>query len=251
MASTSTASLPAGVDRQGHDPRRSSARSASAAASATSSSTPARRSARLSMEGRMTVCNMSIEAGARAGMIAPDDDDVRLHGGPPHAPQGRMGRGARRSGASWQPTPARPTTASFTLDAVEIAPHVTWGTEPSDGRPGRTARVPDPATTMTAASATAAERALEYMGLERRDADRRTSRSTGSSSGRARTRGSRTCASPPRWCQGKHVHPSVRALVVPGSVARQASRRRTRAWTRSSRPPGSNGARPAARCAWA
>ena len=86
--------LPPGVDRQGHDPRARSARSASPAASATSSSTTGAAIRRLSMESRMTVCNMSIEWGARAGMIAPDDTTFTYMEGPSRRAAGR-GLGAR------------------------------------------------------------------------------------------------------------------------------------------------------------
>jgi 3-isopropylmalate/(R)-2-methylmalate dehydratase large subunit len=118
----------------------------------------------LSMEGRMTVCNMSIEAGAKAGLVAPDDTTFAYLEGRAHAP----------SGAAWDEAIAYWRTLrsdddavwdkSVTLDASAIAPQVTWGTNPGqvtsiDGS------VPDPATYADATARDAVARALEYMGL--------------------------------------------------------------------------------------
>ena len=95
------------------------AASASAAAPATSSSTPARPSAALSMEQRMTICNMSIEGGARAGLIAPDDTTFEYVAGRPHRPEGRgLGRRGRRLAHASRRRRARRTTKSITLDAA-------------------------------------------------------------------------------------------------------------------------------------
>ena len=118
----------------------------------------------LSMEGRMTVCNMSIEGGARAGMIAPDDTTFAFLEGRDHAPTGTAWEEALDYWRSL-PTDSGATFAKqVALDASELAPFVTWGTNPAqvtriDGT------VPDPDTFATPAEREAAARALEYMGL--------------------------------------------------------------------------------------
>src|SRR6266581_8193526 len=122
---------------------------------------------RLSMEGRMTVCNMSIEAGARAGMIAPDDVTFAYLAGRPRAPEGEGG-GFRRAVARWRALgtdEGAEFDARVTLAADTIAPQVTWGTSP--GMVVEiTGRVPDPAGFASAAERQAAERALQYMNLK-------------------------------------------------------------------------------------
>ncbi|GAA4967255.1 3-isopropylmalate dehydratase large subunit [Kineococcus glutinatus] len=119
----------------------------------------------LSMEGRMTICNMSIEAGARAGMIAPDDTTFEYLRGRPHAPQGADWDAAV---AEWR-TLATDPDAEFDTEVVlqgeEIEPFVTWGTNPGQGVP-LSASVPAPAGIADAGARSAAERALAYMGLE-------------------------------------------------------------------------------------
>ena len=120
----------------------------------------------LSMEGRMTVCNMSIEAGARAGLIAPDETTFAYVKGRPMAPKGaRMGAGAVATGGRCPPTRARPTTQRSTCDAADIEPQVTWGTSPQDVAP-ITGRVPDPKAAGSDDRRKAMERSLDYMGLE-------------------------------------------------------------------------------------
>jgi 3-isopropylmalate/(R)-2-methylmalate dehydratase large subunit len=119
----------------------------------------------LSMEERMTVCNMSIEAGARAGMMAPDQTTVEYLRGRRYAPQGadleRAAQGwlklASEEGASFD--------ASVLLDAAAIAPQVTWGTNPGMVIEV-TGKVPDPRSLVDPSQSKAAERALEYMGLK-------------------------------------------------------------------------------------
>jgi 3-isopropylmalate/(R)-2-methylmalate dehydratase large subunit len=116
------------------------------------------------MEGRFTVCNMSIEAGARAGMIAPDDTTFEYLAGRPHAPAGREWDAAL---ARWRALPSDPGAAfdrEAALDAREIEPMVTWGTSPEDAAP-ITGRVPDPADAPNAERREAIARALDYMGL--------------------------------------------------------------------------------------
>ncbi|MCI5061130.1 MAG: 3-isopropylmalate dehydratase large subunit [Alphaproteobacteria bacterium] len=118
----------------------------------------------LSMEGRMTMCNMSIEGGARAGMIAPDETTFSYLKGRPMAPQGEEWD---KAVAYWQ-TLASDTDATFdkeiTLEASEIAPIVTWGTTPEDVLP-ITAHIPSPTDFEDAAKQNAVGRALEYMDL--------------------------------------------------------------------------------------
>src|SRR5207342_924305 len=89
----------------------------------------------LSMEARLTICNMSIEAGARAGMIAPDDTVFDYLAGRPYAPAGREWEIAL---SRWRALPSDPGAAfdrEISLDAAEIEPMVTWGTSPEDAAP--------------------------------------------------------------------------------------------------------------------
>jgi 3-isopropylmalate/(R)-2-methylmalate dehydratase large subunit len=118
----------------------------------------------LSMEGRMTICNMSIEAGARAGLIAPDETTYRYIMGRPMAPKA----GAfEQAVAHWRTLPSDPGARydkEVTLKAAEIEPQVTWGTSPQDVQPV-SGKVPDPAQIQDAGRRAAMERALQYMGL--------------------------------------------------------------------------------------
>ena len=118
----------------------------------------------LSIEGRLTVCNMSIEAGARAGMVAPDDTTFSYLEGRPYAPKDEAWDNAL---AFWRTLPTD-EGATFDrevhLDAADIAPMVTWGTSPETASP-ITGHVPDPAGTADAVRRDAMERALDYMGL--------------------------------------------------------------------------------------
>ena len=114
----------------------------------------------------MTVCNMSIEGGARAGLIAPDDTTFEyLHGRPARPGRAGLGRRGRRAGARCRPTTARPTTRSITIDADALEPMVTYGTNPGMGIP-ITSRVPSPADQADPGQRRALERALEYMDLQ-------------------------------------------------------------------------------------
>ena len=118
----------------------------------------------LSMEGRMTVCNMSIEAGARAGLIAPDETTFRYIVGRPMAPKGALWEQAL---AHWRSLPSDPGAAydrEVTLETAAIEPQVTWGTSPEDVVPV-TGRVPDPAEHPDEGKRQAMARALDYMGL--------------------------------------------------------------------------------------
>jgi len=119
----------------------------------------------LSMDGRMTICNMSIEAGARAGLVAPDETTFAYLQGRPHAPQGADWDEAV---AYWKTLPTDEGAvfdAEVVIDASELEPFVTWGTNPGQGVL-LSDRVPDPATISDANARAAAERALEYMDLE-------------------------------------------------------------------------------------
>jgi 3-isopropylmalate/(R)-2-methylmalate dehydratase large subunit len=118
----------------------------------------------MSIEERMTVCNMSIEAGARAGMIAPDEKTFAYLEGRPYAPKGEAWTQAL---AFWKTVPSDPDARfdrEVTLDGTTIAPTVTWGTSPQDALPV-TARVPDPTAETDPARRASMERALAYMGL--------------------------------------------------------------------------------------
>ncbi len=118
----------------------------------------------MSMDERMTVCNMSIEAGARSGMVAPDETTFAYLHGRPLAPRGEWWE---RALAYWKTVPSDPDAAfdrEVSLDAAQIEPTVTWGTSPQDALP-ISGRVPDPATVADAARRAGMERALAYMAL--------------------------------------------------------------------------------------
>src|SRR4051812_48232179 len=118
----------------------------------------------LSMEGRMTVCNMSIEAGARAGMIAPDETTFAYLEGRPHAPSGADWEAAKEYWRSLRTDDDATFDREVVIDAAALTPFVTWGTNPGQGAP-LSASVPDPAGYDDPTRRAAAERALEYMGL--------------------------------------------------------------------------------------
>ena len=169
----------------------------------------------LSMEGRMTVCNMSIEAGARAGMIAPDETTFAYLKDRDHAPQGAAWDEAV---ASWKTLPTD-EDATFdkvvTLDASTLQPFVTWGTNPAQVGP-IDGMVPDPAQIEDPADAAATARALAYMGLEGGTPIKEIGVDTvfiGSCTN-ARIEDLRLAAS---VLEGRQVATGIRALVVPGS----------------------------------
>ncbi|PYP14128.1 MAG: 3-isopropylmalate dehydratase large subunit [Gemmatimonadetes bacterium] len=169
----------------------------------------------LSMEERMTVCNMSIEAGARAGVIAPDDVTFAYLKGRPRAPAGEAWRNAVERWRTFRSDPGVTYDTHVILDASRIGPQVTWGTTPGMVA-DITGRVPDPAKLPTENEREAATRALEYMGLkpgtplEGIPIDRVF---VGSCTN-ARIEDLRAAANVVR---GKHVSTRVRAMVVPGS----------------------------------
>ena len=118
----------------------------------------------LDMAGRMTICNMSIEAGARAGMVAPDDTTFAYVAGRPHGPKGEA---LERAIQYWRTLPGDPEARfdrEVRLDGSAIAPMVTWGTSPEDVVP-ITGSVPDPAAEADPAKRAQVQRMLDYMGL--------------------------------------------------------------------------------------
>ena len=119
----------------------------------------------LSMEGRMTICNMSIEAGARAGLIAPDETTYEYLKGRPLAPQGEDFAKALKYWNSLKSDAGAKYDAVITLHADDIAPQVTWGTSPEDALP-ITAKIPSPQDFSDQGKQEAVKRSLEYMGLE-------------------------------------------------------------------------------------
>jgi len=171
----------------------------------------------LSMEGRMTICNMSIEAGARAGMIAPDDTTFAYLEGRPGAPQGAAWE---QRLDEWRRLPSDPDAAfdrEVDIDVRELEPQVTWGTNPGMVAPV-SGRVPDPDEFADPDDRAAVERALTYMALEPGTpiGDIHVDRVFIGSCTNARIEDLRIVAS---LVDGRHVHPSVRAMVVPGSAA--------------------------------
>ncbi len=119
----------------------------------------------LSMEGRMTICNMSIEAGARAGLIAPDETTYEYLRGKPLAPHGEDFAKATKYWDSLKSDANAKYDSEIILHADEIAPQVTWGTSPEDALP-ITAKVPSPSDFADAGKQEAVKRSLEYMGLQ-------------------------------------------------------------------------------------
>jgi 3-isopropylmalate/(R)-2-methylmalate dehydratase large subunit len=178
----------------------------------------------LSMEERMTVCNMSIEAGARAGMIAPDDTTFAYLIDRPRAPRGAAWTHAVAQWRRLGTDPGATYDRRVDLDASAVAPQVTWGTSPGMVT-AVTGRVPDPAEFASEAERQAAARALEYMGLEPGTplAGLPIDRVFLGSCTNARIEDLRAAA---RAVRGRHVASGVRAMVVPGSqqVRAQAER---------------------------
>ncbi|MCL6649109.1 MAG: 3-isopropylmalate dehydratase large subunit [Chloroflexi bacterium] len=170
----------------------------------------------LSMEGRMTVCNMSIEAGARAGMIAPDEKTFEYLRGRPHAPQGAD---FDRAVAAWRQLVTDPGASydrTVIIPAAELEPYVTWGTNPGQVVPV-TGRVPVPEE-FPESERPAVERALAYMGLQPGTPVTAIAidRVFIGSCTNSRLEDLRAAAA---IVKGHRVHPRVRAMVVPGSTA--------------------------------
>ena len=169
----------------------------------------------LPMEGRMTVCNMSIEAGARAGMIAPDDTTFDWLRGRKFAPQGEAYDAAVEEWRQLATDEDAEYDTVVELDASELRPHVTWGANPEQVVTIDDA-VPDPAE-LPAEKREAAERALAYMGLEPGTAikDIAIDRVFIGSCTNSRLTDLRAAA---EMVKGRTVHPNVSAMVVPGSA---------------------------------
>ena len=169
-----------------------------------------------SMEHRMTVCNMSIEAGARAGMIAPDDTTFAYLEGRPGAPKGAGWERALDEWRSLQTDPAAVFDSEIVVDVERLVPQVTWGTNPGMVVPV-TGVVPDPADAADADERGTMERALAYMELEPGTAirDIQIDRVFIGSCTNSRIEDLRAAASVAR---GHRVADGVRALVVPGSA---------------------------------
>ncbi|NUP30913.1 MAG: 3-isopropylmalate dehydratase large subunit [Streptomycetaceae bacterium] len=170
----------------------------------------------LSMEGRMTVCNMSIEAGARAGMIAPDATTFAYLQGRDHAPQGADWDAAVEYWTSLKTDDDAEFDHEVVIDAADLAPFVTWGTNPGQGAP-LSASVPQPDSFADPSERQAAEKALEYMGLTAGQPLRDIKVDTvfvGSCTN-GRMEDLRAVAD---ILRGRKVADGVRMLVVPGSV---------------------------------
>jgi len=170
----------------------------------------------LSMEARMTVCNMSIEAGARAGMIAPDDTTFAYLKGRDHAPTGADWESAVVQWRGLRSDDDAVFDAEVDIDADALTPFVTWGTNPGQGSP-LSGRVPDPAQIIDEGERIAAEKALTYMGLAAGTPLREVAVDTvfvGSCTN-GRIEDLRAAAA---VISGRQVADSVRMLVVPGSM---------------------------------
>jgi len=169
----------------------------------------------LSMEGRMTVCNMSIEAGARAGLVAPDDTTFAYLEGRPHAPKGAAWERALDDWRSLVTDEGASFDKEVSIDAASLQPHVSWGTNPAQVVPIDGA-VPDPDAFLDANEREAAVRALAYMDLKAGTPMREVPVDTvfiGSCTN-SRIEDLRAAAA---VVSGHKVKPGLRALVVPGS----------------------------------
>ena len=169
----------------------------------------------LSMEGRMTVCNMAIEAGARAGMIAPDEKTFAYLKGRPMAPSGELWD---KAVSWWQSLPSDAGAkydTEISLKAADIVPTVTWGTSPEDALP-ITAEVPDPKKISDMARRAKIERAIEYMGLQAgmKLTDIKIDTVFIGSCTNSRIEDLRAAAT---IADGQKVKDGIRAMVVPGS----------------------------------
>ncbi len=171
----------------------------------------------LSIEGRMTLCNMSIEAGARAGMVAPDETTFAYLKGRRFAPEGDAWD---KAASCWRTLPSDPGAhydKAIEIDASELAPFVTWGTNPGMVVPV-TERVPDLDRFSSETDRRAAERMFEYMALRpgTRVEDIQVDRVFIGSCTNSRLEDLRSAA---KVIRGYRVSPNVRAMVVPGSQA--------------------------------
>ncbi|QNG19261.1 3-isopropylmalate dehydratase large subunit [Rhodococcus triatomae] len=171
---------------------------------------------KLSMEARMTICNMSIEAGARAGMIAPDAITYEFLAGRPHAPKGADWDDAVAAWEQLKTDEGAVFDHEVHIDAASLTPFVTWGTNPGQGAPLGTA-VPDPEDFVDESDRVAAEKALTYMALEPGTPLREVTIDTvfvGSCTN-GRIEDLRSVA---EVLRGRKVADGVRMLIVPGSM---------------------------------
>ena len=169
----------------------------------------------LSMEGRMTLCNMSIEGGARAGMVAPDEQTIAYIKGRPLAPKGELFEQAVHAWRRLKTDANAAYDRTVTMRAEDMAPQVSWGTSPGMVT-GINQRVPDPRTITDENQRQATMRALEYMGLlpNMPITDIKIDTVFIGSCTNSRIEDLRLAAS---LAKGKHVARGVRAMVVPGS----------------------------------
>jgi 3-isopropylmalate/(R)-2-methylmalate dehydratase large subunit len=169
----------------------------------------------LSMEGRMTVCNMSVEGGAKAGFIAPDEKAFAYLKDRPRAPKGKLWDDAMRYWATLRSDEGAHFDREIRLDAAKLPPLVTWGTSPEQVT-SVTGRVPRPQDIVDENKRRAAETSLAYMGLNggEKITDIALDRVFIGSCTNARIEDLRAVA---RVVDGKHVNPGVKAMVVPGS----------------------------------
>ena len=202
----------------------------------------------LSMEGRMTICNMSIEAGARAGVVAPDETTFAYVKGRAHAPKDADWDAALEHWRTLPTDDGATFHTEVTLDASTLRPYVSWGTNPAQSTTIDDV-VPDPSSIDQAGRREAAERALTYMALEPGTAIRDIRPDTvfiGSCTN-SRIEDLRVAADVVR---GRRVAEGMRALVVPGSVAVKMQAEQEGLDVVFSRRPASTGEARVARCAW-
>jgi 3-isopropylmalate/(R)-2-methylmalate dehydratase large subunit len=170
----------------------------------------------LSMEGRMTLCNMAIEAGARAGMVAPDEITFNYIKGRPYAPKGEM---FEQAVAAWSQLASDPDgvyDAIYEVNIEGLGPQVTWGVNPGMVT-DITGAIPNPALVSDPEQRKAFERALQYMGLEagQKITDIPLDTVFIGSCTNSRLEDLRMAA---QYVKGKQVAPNIRAIVVPGSM---------------------------------
>jgi 3-isopropylmalate/(R)-2-methylmalate dehydratase large subunit len=170
----------------------------------------------LSMEGRMTLCNMAIEAGARAGMVAPDETTFNYIKGRAYAPKGEMFEQAVEYWKTLASDPDASYDAVYEVNIEGLGPQVTWGVNPGMVT-DVTGTVPDPSKISDPEKRKAYERALKYMGLQpgQKITDIKLDTVFIGSCTNSRLEDLRLAA---QYVKGKHVAPNVRAIVVPGSM---------------------------------
>lgn len=201
----------------------------------------------LSMEGRMTLCNMAIEMGAKAGLVAPDETTFNYVKGRLHAPKGKDFDDAVAYWKTLQTDEGATFDTVVTLQAEEISPQVTWGTNPGQVISVND-NIPDPASFADPVERASAEKALAYMGLKPGIplTEVAIDKVFIGSCTNSRIEDLRAAA---EIAKGRKVAPGVQALVVPGSGPVKARRKR-KVWIKSLLKPVLNGACLAAQCVW-